>query len=159
MAASGSREFQKRIVARYVYRDEHGAPLFETVRFEPKSFAQRRPDGRGGWVWSLDGVRRVPYRLPQLLNTVGTVYIAEGEKDADRLGDLGLTATCNPCGAGHWRPELTQYFVGRDVAILPDNDGPGLVHADDLACSLYPVAKSVRVVWLSGLPEIGRAHV
>lgn len=141
------------IVARYPYHDEHGALLFEVVRFEPKSFAQRRPDGRGGFVWGLDGVRRVPYRLPQLLNSVGTVYVTEGEKDADRLVDLGVTATCNPCGAGSWRPELAKYFDGREVTILPDNDGAGLAHADDVARALHPVAKSVRVVWLPGLPS------
>jgi putative DNA primase/helicase len=68
---------------------------------------------------------------------------------------MGLTATCNPCGAGNWRPEFNQHFAGRDVIILPDNDGPGLAQAEDVARSLYPVAKSVRVVWLSGVPQKG----
>jgi hypothetical protein len=154
MADSSSRTPHS-IVARYPYRDERGILLFEVVRFEGKRFAQRQPDGRGGWVWSLDGMRRVPYRLPELLSTVGAVHVTEGEKDADRLADLGLTATCNPCGAGNWRPEFNEFFTGRDVVILPDNDGPGLAHADDVAHSLYSVAKSVRVVWLSGLPEKG----
>jgi len=155
MAGSASSGPQKRIVARYAYHDEHGALLFEAVRFEPKSFLQRRPDGWGGYVWDLDGVRRVPYRLPQLLNTVGPVYITEGEKDADRLADLGLTATCNPCGAGNWRPEFGQYFAGRDVVMLPDNDGPGLEHAEQVARTIFPFANSVRVVWLPGLPPKG----
>ena len=39
---------EKRLAARYPYSDEHGTLLYEVVRFEPKSFAQRRPDGRGG---------------------------------------------------------------------------------------------------------------
>lgn len=143
------------IVARYPYPDENGGLLFEVVRFEPKSFAQRRPDEQGGWVWGLDGVRRVPYRLPQLLGTAGPVYVTEGEKDADRLAELGLTATCNPCGAGNWRPEFNPYFAGRDVVVLPDNDGLGIAHADDVARFLFPVAKSVRVVWLSGVPAKG----
>jgi hypothetical protein len=106
-------------------------------------------------VWGLDGVRRVPYRLPHLLKTDGTVYITEGEKDADRLAELGVTATCNPCGASNWPPEFATYFAGRDVVVLPDNDGPGLNHAHDVASSLYAHTKSVRVVWLSGLPERG----
>jgi hypothetical protein len=142
---------QKCIVAQYPYHDEHGTLLFEVVRFQPKSFAQRRPDGRGGYFGGLDGVRRIPYRLPELLNTVGTVYVPEGEKDVDRLAELNLTATCGPFGAGHWPAEFSQYFAGREVVILPDNDGPGLAHADDVARSLYTIAKSVRVVWLSGL--------
>ena len=146
---------EKTVAARYPYRDERDTLLFEVVRFEPKSFAQRRPDGRGGWVWGLDGAQRVPYRLPELLSTVGVVYVTEGEKDAERLADLGLTATCNPCGAGNWRSEFGRHFVGRNVVILPDNDGPGLAHADSVARSLYPAAKSVRIVWLSGVPEKG----
>ena len=146
---------QKLIVARYPYHDEHAKLLFEVVRFEPKAFAQRRPDGCGGFVWGLDGVRRVPYRLPQLLTAKGTVYVTEGEKDADRLADLGLTATCNPCGAGNWRPEFSQYFEGREVVILPDNDGAGLEHAAQVERALQPFAKSLRVVWLSGLPAKG----
>ncbi len=145
----------KSIVACYAYHDERGVPLFEVVRFEPKSFAQRRPDGNGGYVWGMDGVPRVPYHLQEILSTVDRVYVPEGEKDCDRLAVEGLTATCNTCGAGKWRAELNQYFSGRDVVILPDNDGPGLAHADDVARALYPFAKSVRVVWLPDLPLKG----
>ena len=155
MCVSQSFDLAKTVVARYPYRDEQGTLLFEVVRFQPKRFAQRRPDGRGGWIWGLDSAQRVPYRLPELLSTVGVVHVTEGEKDAERLTDLGLTATCNPGGAGNWRPEFSQYLTGRDVVILPDNDGPGLAHADSVARSLYPVAKSVRIVWLSGVPEKG----
>src|SRR6516225_779255 len=50
----------------YDYRDENGALLFQVVRFAGKDFRQRRPDGKGGWLWNLNGVRRVPYRLPEL---------------------------------------------------------------------------------------------
>jgi hypothetical protein len=155
MAASASPETRGREVARYPYTDEEGDLLFEVVRFEPKAFAQRRPDGRGGFVWGLDGVRRVPYRLKELLSTVGPVYITEGEKDADRLAGLGLTSTCNAGGAGKWPNEFSRYFEGRDVVILADNDGRGLEHAGQVARSLQYVAKSVRVVWLPGLLEKG----
>ena len=82
----------KRIVATYDYRDERGGCLYQVVRFEPKGFAQRRPDGNGGWIWNLDGVRQVPYRLPELLaaDPDEWVLIVEGEKDADRLAGFGL---------------------------------------------------------------------
>src|SRR5512143_3457336 len=68
----------KRIAAIYEYRDEHGNLLFQTLRFEPKDFRQRRPDGNGGWIWNLDGVRLVPYRLPEWKDKP-YVYIVEGE--------------------------------------------------------------------------------
>lgn len=47
---------RREIVKSYDYTDAKGAPLYQVVRFEPKSFAQRRPspDGDGAWVWGLD---------------------------------------------------------------------------------------------------------
>lgn len=84
-----------RIVAHYDYRDEKGQLLFQVVRYLPKTFRQRRPAGAGGWRWGLGDVRRVPYRLPQLLAAPAeeTVFVVEGEKDADALAGLGVTAT------------------------------------------------------------------
>jgi hypothetical protein len=109
----------RRIVEAYDYRDERGALLFQVVRFEPKDFRQRRPDGKGGWTWSVKGIRPVPYRLPELLAVPADalVFIVEGEKDANNLAELGLIATCNAGGAAKrgkdgkpgkskWRPEL-----------------------------------------------------
>jgi hypothetical protein len=57
----------KRIEAVYDYPDENGTLLYQAVRYSPKGFSQRRPDGKGGWVWNLEGVRRVLYRLPELI--------------------------------------------------------------------------------------------
>jgi hypothetical protein len=47
----GERQAPKTIVKEYDYRDELGASLYQTVRFEPKDFRQRRSDGNGGWIW------------------------------------------------------------------------------------------------------------
>ena len=76
------------IAAVYPYHDEAGAVLYEVVRFEPKDFRQRRPDGRGGWRWTLGDVRRVLFGLPELINATD-VYIAEGERDVLSLRALG----------------------------------------------------------------------
>ncbi|MGZ9110958.1 MAG: AAA family ATPase [Rhodoplanes sp.] len=155
-------EAQRRIVAAYDYRDETGSLLFQVVRFEPKDFRQRRPDGNGGWAWGVKGVRPVPYRLPELLKRPeGTlVYICEGEKDCDRLAKLGLVATCNVGGASEgqkskWRPELNGHFLRATVCIIPDNDGPGLAHARQIAASLHGIAATVRIVDLPDLPHKG----
>jgi DNA primase len=79
-----------------------------------------------------------------------TVYICEGEKDVDNVGDLGLTATCNVGGAGKWRPEYNAFMAGRSVVILAHKDEPGRRHAAQVAASLRPVAKSVKVIELPG---------
>jgi putative DNA primase/helicase len=107
--------------------DEAGELIFQVCWTEPKGFFQRGPDGNGGWLLNLDGVRRVPYRLPELLkaSVQDCVYVTEGEKDTDRLFDLGLTATTCPMGAGKWREEYNPFFAGRLVAIIPDKDEPG----------------------------------
>jgi hypothetical protein len=148
---------RKQIAATYDYYDEAGELLFQSVRYDPKDFRQRRPDGVGGWIWDLKGVRRVLYRLPQLVESAegATVYVVEGEKDADRLVELGFVATTNPGGAGKWRAEYNDYLSGKHVVILPDNDEPGRQHAEQVARSVYGVAACVRVVSLPGLPPKG----
>ena len=131
--------------------------LSEAVRVEPKGFFQRRPDGAGGHIYDRQGVRRVPYRLSELIaaQTESPVFVPEGEKDVDQLVALGLTATCNPEGAGKWRSDYNAHFEGRDVFVLPDNDDPGLRHAIQVAESLGTVASSVRIVPLPDLPDGG----
>lgn len=149
----------RKVVATYDYRDEQGGLLFQVLRYEPKDFRQRRPDptGKDGWSWSTKGVRQVPYRLADLfsLEGKGTVFVVEGEKDADQLAALGLTATCNAGGAKKWSDDLAPYFDGLDVVILPDNDEAGRAHANVVAAALHDHAGSVRVLNLDGLPAKG----
>jgi hypothetical protein len=150
-----------KIAATYDYNDETSRMLFQTVRLVPKSFRQRRPDGVGGWVWKLDGVRLVPYRLDELVEAAKAgpgwkVTIVEGEKDVDKLvGGWGTTATCNPMGAGKWRSEFNPYFKDADATIISDNDAVGRDHATHVAKELLPVARTVKVLHLAGLPEKG----
>lgn len=68
------------ILATYDYRDADGALLYQVVRMQPKDFRFRRPDSGGSWVWNLKGVRRILYRLPELLAAAhdSPVYIVEG---------------------------------------------------------------------------------
>ena len=142
----------------YDYCDETGTLLYQVVRLIPKSFRQRRPDGRGGWEWSLNGTGRVPYRLPELIAGIEAgrwVLIAEGEKDAERLRSLGLVATTNAAGAGRWSDDWRPYFAGARVAVLPDNDVPGRDHAQQIARSLYGTVAELRIVELPDLPEKG----
>jgi putative DNA primase/helicase len=127
------------------------------VRFSPKDFRQRRPNGAGGWTWKLDGVRRVLYRLDKLPGCE-TVCVVEGEKDADALWHLGVPATTNAGGAGKWRPEYVQQFAAanvRRVIVLPDNDDPGRAHAEAVASACAHAGLEVTVLSLPGLPPKG----
>lgn len=147
-----------RIVATYDYVDRDGNLTYQVVRRDPKDFRQRRPDGKGGWIWDLQGIEPTLYRLDQLIAAIAAkhvVYVVEGEKDVETLGEVGLTGTCNSGGAGKWNPQFGDFFVGADVILIPDNDDAGRNHAQGVARSLIGKAKRVRILALPGLPEKG----
>jgi len=154
---NGHRPARGREIAAYDYRDARGNLISQNVRFEPKDFRQRRPDGHGGWLWNMDDVRRVPYRLPELPEQA-RVFIAEGEKDCDALWTLGLAATTNAAGAGKWTEEHTAALVAAavlEVIELPDNDAPGEKHAHAVAASCHAAGLRVKILRLPGLPPKG----
>jgi hypothetical protein len=138
----------------YSYRDEAGAELYQVLRYaSPKTFRQRRPNGKGDWIWNLNGVRRVLYRLRELLEypDATVFFFCEGEKDADGVASLKLCATT--VAGGHWTEECVQALAGRDVMILEDNDDAGRKKAHSTATQLHGIAKTVRIVRLPGLTE------
>lgn len=142
------------VVARYDYTDEAGVLLYQKVRFEPKTFRQRRPEGNG-WSWSLADARRVLYRLPEVLAAIAAdapVFVCEGEKDADALRAAGMTATTwtegawKPDQAPKWRADYTEALRDARVAVVGDRDDPGRHTAATIAASLADVAASVVVL-------------
>lgn len=109
----------------YDYVDENGEVRYQVRRFEPKTFRQCRPDGKGGWLYNMQDVEALPYRLPDILARPDEpVFIVEGEKAADKVATMGLLATSSHGGAKKWQSVLNRWFEGRNVVILPDNDGP-----------------------------------
>ena len=163
-ALSPPRDFQshpstpkKKIVAAYDYVDALGKLDFQVVRYEPKDFKQRRPDGKGGWIWDTKGCPVIPYRLPDVLEAVSTggmVFVVEGEKDVDAAFDIGLVATCNARGAGKWTDEHSKFLRGADVVLIPDNDEPGRDHVARIAKSLRGKASRIRIVELPGAKDL-----
>jgi hypothetical protein len=143
----------RRVLKIYDYCDRDGATLYQVERYEPKGFAVRRPNGNGGYVYNINNVPRVLYRLPELLaaGLDQPVLIVEGEKDADRLSALGFITTTNFGGANNWHKEYSEELRGRRVVIIPDNDDAGRAHAKRVARSLVGIAASVKIV---GLPDM-----
>jgi len=154
------------IVGTYDYHAADGALLYRAVYFRAWSRrTYQHPDAAGGWVWGLKGVRRVLYKLPELLaaDPAARVFIVPREKDADALAALGLVATCCPGGLREWsrgdgppweRKWLPDWTVlaGRRVCIIIPNSKNVIawVHSDDLAPRLAAKAAEVRVLALPG---------
>ena len=144
-------------VATYDYLNAAGDLVYQVVRQQAqstdkpsgyvKTFRQRRPDDSGGWIYNMEGVERVLYRLPEIIKAK-TVWVVEGEKDADRLVRLGFVATCNVSGAGKWLQAYSETLAKKVVAICGDNDEAGQEHVKKVFDSLAGKAKSVRVVRL-----------
>lgn len=150
-------ELKFETVATYDYLDGSGELVYQVVRqhaADPsrksgyaKTFRQRRPDASGGWIYSMEGVTRVLYNLPKVL-TAKTVWIVEGEKDAENLAKLGFVATCNVGGAGKWMDGYTEAVAKRHVAICGDTDEAGKKHVEMVFASVVGKAKSVRTIRL-----------
>lgn len=157
----------------YQYHDAAGRLLFEKLRYPGKRFVQRKPAGKGGYEYKLEGVKNPLYRLPEVL-TANEILICEGEKDADNVraafqketlsAEIRLACTTNFDGAGKWRDEYAPFFAGKKAVILPDQDAIGRKHAQQVAASVFQYAAGVKIVSLPGLAEKGdvsdylRAH-
>src|SRR6266536_710832 len=154
------------IEATYDYVDEAGKLLFQVCRKRSGAktrFVQRRPNGHGDWIWSLDDkktkyfTRRVPFRLPQLIEAVQhgtTIFLPEGEKDVLTMMRLGYAATCNPGGANKWRPEYSEHLRGADVVLMPDNDEVGWKHVNVVGEFLTGIVRRIRILIVPGHKDI-----
>jgi hypothetical protein len=141
----------------YTYRNTDGVPVYEKLRYQPKTFKQRAIIN-GTHRWGLQGVERVLYNLDKFAQWATTnkpLFVVEGERDADTLTKHGYQATTLTDGAGKWRSEYTQQITqaGFDwVVIIADNDPPGRQHAAHVAKQLEAVGIAVTVT----LPTHGK---
>jgi DNA polymerase len=141
----------------YDYTDEDGVLLFQKVR-QPGKFWQRRPDGNGGWINKLAGVRKVIYRLPAVTKAIAAgrpIVAVEGEKDAETLWGLGIAATTSPDGAAKpgqgakWRLEYSEMLRGANLIVMGDNDDAGRAHVEATATASVGIAARVRTLDLA----------
>lgn len=151
------RQKTQKVKATYPYHSLDGDLLFEVVRFVPKNFRPRRPDGSGGFIWNLKGVTPVLYRLSDLVSSAPNeiVFLVEGEKDVDRLRSIGLVSTTCHGGANKWRQDYADALKDRQIVIIPDNDNAGQKHADRIMVELDGVATCVAILTLPDLPTKG----
>lgn len=143
---------------RHTYYDTDGNYQYDSVRIDipgkKKTFCIMAGDKKG-----YNGVKPIIYNLHTIQKAIASsefIFIPEGEKHCDFLyKEWGLTATCNPNGAGKWKDEYSEYLTWANVVILPDNDAPGAEHAVKVAESLKNCTKTLRILELPDLPEKG----
>lgn len=123
-----------------------------------KKTIKSMPDGKkncywnvwngNGWTTGLCGKTAPLYNYAELTHTSGTVYFAEGEKDAETLSRMGYTSTTGPNGANgtKWSDEYTEVLKGRDIVILTDNDDKGEKYGEFIADHVVDTAASVKIV-------------
>ena len=169
-------EARQIVTAAFNYENADGSVAFAVERVEfqnadgtfvlkggkhKKRFRQKRPDPDrpGKWIWNVDGVPVVPYRLPQLIEAVADdrpILIVEGEAKADLLTSCwNVAASCNAGGAKKWKPEHAAFLKGADVVLVPDHDDAGWQHINAVGASLAGIAKRIRVVVLPDLRPKG----
>ncbi len=140
----GEPKTQYRIEREYSYRDMFGNEVYQALRLVPKSFRQRH-QVNGKWVWTMDGVERVLYKLPELIGA-DTVWIVEGEKDVESVMAVGFSATCNVGGAGKWLDAYNDWLEGKHIILCGDNDKPGQDHVQKVFESISGRVKSVKII-------------
>ena len=135
---------------------EFTSPAGEVLYIQRHKREYYRKVGEDRWKKGLEGVAQVLYRLPELIDGVRagkTIFHLEGPKDVETARErLGVVATTSG-STSSWRTEFKSYYVGADVVVVPDNDGPGHKYAQKVAGDLLPVARSVKVVTLPDLDE------
>jgi hypothetical protein len=151
----------------HISHDERGAPLSKLIVLgrdeKGKKIVSQERHFAGRWIGGtgcMKGARRVIYRLPDLMNHHGdAVVVVEGEKDVDRLWDIGIGATCNLGGAKKWRDEDTQQVIAagkKRVRVIPDNDAPGHEHAQKyVGRSCHDAGLDVGLILLPDVPAGG----
>jgi 5S rRNA maturation endonuclease (ribonuclease M5) len=144
----GSQPPLGKVVASYDYKARDGKHLYYIDKYEPKDF-RRRPAG---------GNQHVLYRWPEIVaaGPDATLFVCEGEKDADRVTALRFVATT--VAHGTWKGVDVKDIAGRDVIILEDADKPGVKKALAAAQALRGAAKTIRIVRLPGHEYTAEKH-
>lgn len=144
---------KREIVTIYDYKGLDGNIIHSTIRYNPKSFSQRRPDPNNpnNYIYKevFKGITPILYNLQAVtkaINDKQPIFIVEGEKDCETLANLNFTATTCPMGAGKWRKEYSDMLIGATVYIIADNDNVGKSHVETVAKSLLGKAKDIFLI-------------
>jgi hypothetical protein len=147
--------------ASWTYHDAGGQPVAMVARWDRADGKEFRPFAKidGGWRMGSPGGPWPLYQLPALLQSQCRVHVCDGEKAADAVRSIGLTATTSAQGANSAKRTDWTPVAGRQVVILPDHDEAGGKYGEEVIALLDKVTPRpiVRMVHLPGLPAHGDA--
>jgi hypothetical protein len=160
---ASSRQFGRKPDLQWVYHDADGQAVGHVLRWNTGDGGKDiRPisliDGR--WHMAAMPEPRPLFHLPVVeASTVTTIWVTEGEKAADAMRSIGLTATtsaggCKAASKTDWTP-----LAGRSVVVWPDRDEPGELYAAEVAdmlMALSPAAVVKIVRPFDGDPTVGK---
>ncbi len=162
LSGNGQLGTASRRIEHYDYHPYDGR-IRRKIRTEPKGFWWCVvDDGReiSPTTVGVSGNPRCLYRRSEVREAIHhglPVLVVEGEKAADRIGALGLVATCNPEGAAQvgqrpkWRDSYAQALTGADLVVCGDLDDAGQAHAAVIAKTCARHAARVRELDLAEL--------
>ncbi len=131
----------------WYYHDKAGNPLVKIEKRRnnkgEKYYPQYHYTSDGKWEKGVkDYINRedIPiYRYKEIRDSIEseeTIWIVEGEKCADHLWKMGISATTNIGGAGsrpgnNWKQSDTACLDGaKEIILVPDQNKPGIQHMD-----------------------------
>ena len=162
------------IEAVYGYEDAHGALLYEEIKYDKKTSAdrfnvrrinkrwkeKRNSNGKvinskDKWIYDTKGLELVLYNLLRInaSDRKKPVFMCEGAKDAKTLANKNLISTA--ALLNDWNKTDTSPLDDRHVIIMVDNDEAGEMKALKAAHDRYGKSLSVKLLRLPDLNEHG----
>jgi hypothetical protein len=145
------RKHQGERAGKWRYRDAGGNLVALVLRFDlPTEKGQKqaktfRPVSRWEDGWHLCDPEQWPLYRVNELSAAEVVYVVEGEKCADSLMNVGITATTSAHGSQS--PHRTDWspLAGKTVIVLPDNDAAGDAYATAVTAILSKLSPQPQV--------------
>jgi len=162
-AREAVRALERRLGKRsafWTYQDAKDEAVGHVLRWDTPNGKEVRPISRtadGRWIIGGIPEPRPLYGLPELLKAPegSRVYVCEGEKAADAVRALGLTATTSAHGSKSASKTDWSPLMKHEVVIVPDADDAGERYAEDVADLLGKLRPSptVKIVRLPDLAQ------
>ena len=133
--------------ASHLYKMSDGDVKYKSVRYDypdgTKSFQLIHRGSNGQEVFGMKDVVRIPYNYDEF-QTNDSFFFVEGEKCADKLAGIGLNATTICGGSKAWIKEYAEYFKGKVLILIPDNDKTGREFMKQVASDCADTATAIR---------------